>query len=237
MYIFIIATLLPNIGFWFETWVYRENFTCWYKPPKSDLESMIETLMSTPVPELRRKAEEVRRKLNKTATRNDPALQAQLTRELNALNESLVENEKKAINLSAQMHESLVEHAKGIPQIFWLMSSVNIGLGSASYVMWDEYAFSPLVSYAFLLCLYWTFYPVLFEIGSKPLTTTQALLMSFAGGLTTALFWNRDIIAGILVIPFDLMLLYLSLEVSATSQEKADIRLFISNEIHDRGQR
>uniref|UniRef100_A0A0A9YFU8 Cysteine--tRNA ligase n=1 Tax=Lygus hesperus TaxID=30085 RepID=A0A0A9YFU8_LYGHE len=149
MLMFIFLALLPNTVFWFDTFVYQENFTCWYKPPRSDLENMIESVVKTSVPQMRKKINELEKKLNQTANSNkDPGLQAQLTKELNSLKESLAEAEMRAINMNVQMQDSLVEHAKGIPKIFWLMSSVNTGLGTASYILWDESSFLPLVSYA-----------------------------------------------------------------------------------------
>uniref|UniRef100_A0A0A9YIG3 Translocator protein n=1 Tax=Lygus hesperus TaxID=30085 RepID=A0A0A9YIG3_LYGHE len=94
-----------------------------------------------------------------------------------------------------------------LPKIYWIMTATNVGVGLASYLVWEgaggfEEASLPLTLYAAQLALYWTYYPVLFHFGSYEWSLIHISLATLASVITTIQFTKVSDSAGLLMMPY-----------------------------------
>ncbi|KAF6208915.1 hypothetical protein GE061_014657 [Apolygus lucorum] len=94
-----------------------------------------------------------------------------------------------------------------LPRIYWVKSATNVGVGLASFLVWDEAggfeeARIPLTFYAAQLALYWTYYPVLFHFGAYEWSLIHISLATLASVITTIQFTKVNDTAGLLMMPY-----------------------------------
>uniref|UniRef100_A0A0A9Z2G1 Translocator protein n=1 Tax=Lygus hesperus TaxID=30085 RepID=A0A0A9Z2G1_LYGHE len=230
----LAASLLPNLGFWGGTYLYRDYFYSWHIPPKSEVELAIRALLTAgaDIPNLKEERDALQMKMQELRKNSDSInkeAQEQICRyaeRIVRVSKELTEKENHLTNLEKYRETAEASGVGLVPKAFWMMTAANNIMGIASYLIWRSYDnFQSLAIYGSMLFLYWTYYPVLFTFGGKRLSFCHAILTDIAAGATICMFWSRSKIAGVLMIPFVGVLVYVSMDIYGVSQDGANVRL------------